>query len=142
MTFFLPRRGPVMPKASLVGLSPSPTGFRAVFTLSSKLRTYGDISMTRKELLSQTAREARKTLADHITLFSEPLQSQESNSLRRYELTCDICPANCTTVFLTPGRLSCASVAGLAGAFFSLCEKLEKVEATLSEGQDGQRILI
>lgn len=98
--------------------------------------------MTRKELLSLTPREARKTLADHITLFSEPLQSQESTLLRRYELTCDICPATCTTVFLTPGRLSCASVVGLAGAFFSLCEKLEKVEATAFEGQDGQHILI
>lgn len=97
--------------------------------------------MTRTELLSQSGREARKMLANHITIFSEPLQNHESSNLRRYELTCDICPANCTTVFLTPGRLSFASVAGLAGAFYSLCEKLEKAEATDSAVRVGQLTL-
>lgn len=98
--------------------------------------------MTRSELLNQSGREARKTLANHITIFSEPLQSQENSKLRRYELTCDICPANCTTVFLTPGRLSFASVAGLADAFYSLCGKLEKAESTDSAVRAGQPILI
>lgn len=98
--------------------------------------------MLRSELLSLPGREARKTLSEHITIFSEPLQNQENSRLRRYELTCDICPANCTTVFLTQGKLSFASVAGLAGAFFSLCEKLEKAEAVTSDGLDGQLTLI
>lgn len=98
--------------------------------------------MLRSELLNLPGREGRKTLSEHITIFSEPLQGQENSQLRRYELTCDICPANCTTVFLTRGKLSFASVAGLAGAFYSLCEKLDKAEATYFDGPDGQHTLI
>lgn len=87
--------------------------------------------MTRTDLLTLSPRLVRQNLAKNITLFLEREQNTKSSQPDQFRVTadCSLCDRSCRIDFLSPARLSYASVEKLAGAFFSLCRVLDGVPA-------------
>lgn len=79
--------------------------------------------MTRTDILTLSPRLARRALASVITLFLERQPTTASNCQELFRVTaeCSMCDKCCRIDFLSPAKLSFASVEKLAGAFYSLC---------------------